>query len=68
MMTDKIKIVLIKKKMSVSDLARELKVTPQNLSNKFRRNNFSEKELYDIANALDVEYDARFIFKNGEIV
>ena len=61
MMTEKIKILLLKKKMSVTDLAKLLNVTPQNLSNKFKRDNFSEKELLEIARALNVKYEAHFI-------
>ena len=65
-MTEKIKILLLKKKMTVTDLANLLDVTPQNLSNKFKRDNFNEKELIEIAKALDVEFEANFIMKNGE--
>lgn len=63
-MTEKIRIALIKRNMSVSELAVILKCTPQNLSAKFRRNNFCEKDLEDIANALDCHFDAHFIDKH----
>lgn len=66
MMSEKIKILLLKKGMSTSQLAELLGVTPQNLYNKFKRNNFSEKELYDISKVLDVKYEANFILDNGE--
>ena len=42
-MTEKIKIALIKKGMSVKDLAASLGCTSQNISGKFKRDNFSEK-------------------------
>ena len=48
-MTEKIKIALIKKGMSVKDLAASLGCTSQNISGKFKRDNFSEKELQEIA-------------------
>lgn len=66
MMTEKIKILLVKKKMTVTDLAKKLGVTPQNLSNKFKRDNFSEKELKEIADALGVKFEAYFILEDGE--
>ena len=53
--SEKIKIVLLKKNMSTSQLAALLEVTPQNLYNKFKRDNFSEKELKEIAAALNIE-------------
>ena len=68
MMAEKIKIVLLKQKKSVTDLANLLDVTPQNLSNKFKRDNFSEKELIEISNALNVELEMNFILDNGEKV
>ena len=55
-MAEKIKIALIKRNM-----------TSQNLSGKFRRDNFSEKELAEIANALDCHFEGRFLRNdNGE--
>ena len=64
-MTEKIKILLIKKNMTVTDLAKKLNVTPQNLYNKFKRDNFSVKELQDIANVLDVEFEFGFVLEDG---
>jgi len=68
-MTEKIKIVLLKKKLTVKDLAERLGCSPQNLSGKFRRDNFSENELREIAAALDVEYYGFFkIPETGETI
>ena len=68
-MTEKIKILLIKRKLTVKDLADRLGCSSQNLSGKFKRDNFSEKELEEIAAALDVEYYGNFkIPETGEIV
>lgn len=66
MMTEKIKILLVKKNMSSAKLAELLGVTPQNLYNKFKRDNFSEKELKEIADALGVDFEMNFIMENGE--
>jgi DNA-binding Xre family transcriptional regulator len=59
-MAEKIKILLVKRKMSVKELAEKLGCSSQNLSGKFKRDNFSEKELEDIAIALDVKYEGTF--------
>ena len=47
MMTEKIRIALIKQNKSVKDLAAAIGCTSQNLSGKFKRDNFSEKELME---------------------
>lgn len=59
-MTEKIKIMLVKRKMSVVDLAKILKCSPTNIYNKLKRDNFSEKELMTIAAVLDCTYHAGF--------
>jgi len=61
MMTEKIKIAMIKKNISVKDLAARLGCTSQNLSGKFKRDNFSERELQEIAAVLDCTFEGRFI-------
>lgn len=68
-MAEKIKILLIKKNISLKDLAEKLNCTPSNISNKMRRNNFSESELLEIAQALECEFNATFTIKDtGEII
>ena len=59
-MTEKIKILLVKKNMSVVQLADLLKTTPQNIYSKLKRDNFSEKELNEIASVLGVRYFGNF--------
>ena len=63
-MTEKIRIAMIKKNISLKDLAAGLGCTSQNLSGKFKRDNFSEKELQDIAEILGCEFEGRFISKD----
>ena len=68
-MSEKIKIVLLKKKMTVSALAEKLNTSQSNLSNKLKRDNFSEKELIEIAQALDCEFHGYFkISDTDEVV
>ena len=63
MMTEKIRIALIKHTMSVKDLAASIGCTSQNLSGKFKRDNFSEKELAEIADAMGYRFEGKFIDK-----
>jgi len=65
-MSEKVKILLIKKGMNAAQLAEKLKTKPQNLYNKFKRDNFSEKELKEIAEALDVKYEGFFFLNDGD--
>lgn len=65
-MAEKIKILLIKKNMSAVGLAELLGTKPSNLYNKFKRDNFSEKELIEIADKLGCKYEGSFILDNGE--
>lgn len=68
-MSEKIKIVLLKRKLGIKDLAEKLGCTGANISNKLRRDNFSEKELEEIAEALDCDLDVSFTLRDtGERV
>ena len=59
-MAEKIRIVLIKRKMNLTTLAEKLGKSPQNISAKMNRDNFSEKELREIAKAMGCSFDAAF--------
>lgn len=68
-MSEKIKIVLVKRKMTITALAESLGTTRSNLSGKLSRDNFSENELREIAEALNCEVDIIFTLKDtGETV
>lgn len=54
-MTENIKIAMVKRKMNIKELAEKLGTTGNNMTNKFKRDNFSEKELTEIANALNCD-------------
>lgn len=62
--TKKIKVILAKENMNVSNLADKLGTSPQNLSAKLKRNNFSMKEMLKIANALGYDLNVEFIKKD----
>jgi len=63
-MTEKIKIALIKRNKKATDLAKELGSSPTNLYNKFKRDNFSEKELMEIAEILNCNLKITFVMKD----
>ena len=68
-MTEKIKIALLKRKLGVKDLAERLDCSSQNISGKFRRDNFSVKELEEIAAALDCTLSITFTLNDtGEVL
>jgi transcriptional regulator with XRE-family HTH domain len=57
---EKIKIIMGRRDFSISDLAKKTGQSPQNMSNKMSRDNFSEKELKEIAAALDCTFEMVF--------
>ena len=59
-MSEKIKIILNRRSLTLAQLADLTGQSRQNLSNKMGRDNFSEKELQDIARALNCSFDANF--------
>ena len=66
LVSEKIKIILGRRNMTVSDLAKKLNTSRQNLTNKFSRSNFSEKELRQIAEAMDCSVDVLFTLNDTE--
>ena len=61
-MVESIRIALVKRgNLSESELARRMGISPQNLHNKMKRDNFSERDLREIAEALGLELQIRFV-------
>lgn len=67
-MAKKIKMLLVEKEMNLSELAEMIGTTQPNLSNKIKRDNFSEKELIQIAELLNVKYEANFVLDDGRTI
>ena len=68
-MAEKVRILLVKRKITVTDLAKRLGMSQSNLSNKLSRDNFDEKELQEIAEALNCDLDIGFTLRDtGEQV
>lgn len=68
-MAEKVKIMLIKRGISSVDLAKRLGCSSTNIYNKMKRDNFTEKDLKEIAAALDCTFEAGFTMNDtGEKV
>lgn len=59
-----IEILLIERKISKKELAEKLGTTPSNISGKLKRDNFSEKELEEIAKVCNATFSGRFILND----
>lgn len=60
-MAKKIEMLLIELDIPKKDLSARLGTTQSNLSGKLKRDNFSEKELQDIAKACGASFKGTFI-------
>ncbi|MBQ4353348.1 MAG: helix-turn-helix transcriptional regulator [Clostridia bacterium] len=69
-MQEKIRILLIKRgNIRTAELARRLGISPQNFYNRLKRDNFTEKDLQQIAEALDCKLEINFVMNDtGEKV
>lgn len=65
--TEKIRLALGRKNMTVQDLADKIGTTRQNLHNKLVRGNFKEEDLKQIAEAMNGKLRVTFIFDDDEI-
>jgi len=66
MMAEKIRLVLAKRNKSKAWLAEQLNWSTSNLYNKFKRDNFNEKELVEIARVLDCTFEANFVLNESD--
>ena len=64
--TEQIKILCVRCKVSEAELARRLGTSPQNFNSKMKRESFSIDDLEKIADALGVEFRRNFILDNGD--
>lgn len=66
-MAKKIKMILVERDMSIRELSDKMGYKGSYLYNKLNRDKMSEKELREIADALDCDYDGIFTFReNGK--
>ena len=63
-MAKSVKVLLLERGMTMTELAEKLGKTVQNISAKLRRDNLSEKELRDIAKACDATFTGGFVLND----
>lgn len=64
-MAVKVKMLLAAKGMTVTDLAREMGTTHQNIAAKLKRDNLAERDLEEIAKICGVTFEGCFVFEDG---
>lgn len=62
--SEKIKVILKRRGMTMGELAEKTGQTRQNLSNKMSRDNFPEKEIREMAAALECDYETAFVMRD----
>lgn len=63
-MTEKIKILLIKRGLTQKELADKLGISQPVLSKKYKLDNWREDDLKSIADALQADFEGSFILKD----
>ena len=63
---EKIRIILKRKNLTLSQLAEMTGQSRQNLSAKMERDNFDERDLKLFAEKMGVRYESHFILENGD--
>ena len=64
MMSEKIKLIMVKRKINSSELANVLECTPQNVRRLFKKDNWTEEQLRKIADRLNCELEINFRLKD----
>lgn len=62
---EKIKIIMKRLNITTTQLADKIGTSRQNLTNKFSRDKFDEKEIRDIATAMGCEVETTFTLPDG---
>jgi DNA-binding Xre family transcriptional regulator len=63
-MATKVKMLLAARSMTIKDLAQKVGTTSQNMTAKLRRDNLSEKDVQEIANACNASFEGTFTLKD----
>ncbi len=66
--SEQIKVLCVRCKISEAELARRLGKTPQSFNSKMKRESFTISDLEEIADVMNVEFKRCFILNNGEEV
>lgn len=63
---ESLKIVLIKKKMNINQLADKMNISKTTLYSKFQRDSFSMADLENICKALNVNFEVNFLIDEDD--
>ena len=63
-MSKKIKMLMLKREVTQMQLAEKLETSQSNPANKLKRDNFSEKELSQIAEILNATFEGNFVLND----
>lgn len=66
--SEKIRVLAATNNISIAEIARRLNTSPQSFNGKLRRESFTINDLEKIADAVGVELEYNFKFKNGKKV
>ena len=66
--SEQIKVLCVRTNISVSELARRMGMSPQNLNAKLKRETFTVSDLDQIAEATGTIFERKFILEDGEEV
>lgn len=66
--SEQIKVLCVRMNISVSELARRMGMSPQNLNAKLKRETFTISDLNQIAEATGTIFERKFILNDGESV
>lgn len=66
--SEQVKALCVRQKISLAELARRLGTTPQNFNAKLKRESFTVAELEDIAEAVGATFERNFILDDGDTV
>ncbi len=66
--SEQIKVLCVRTNISVSELARRMGMSPQNLNAKLKRETFTVADLDRIAEATGTTFERKFILNDGESV
>lgn len=65
---EKLRALMGRQKMSMGEMAEKTEQSRQNLSNKMKRDDFSEKEIVKMAAALGLTINIQFIDADGNVL
>lgn len=66
--TEKLRILMARKNITMAQMAEKTGQSRQNLSNKFARSNFTERDLKEMASVLGCTVNIQFVDEEGNVV